>query len=142
MITMIENKIDNITVSMTVEETIGSTLGGYPTLHIGLETAMVQEADTLEVYKAIATSRTVEEFCERIQGTWNAWIYECTIKACALDGAKIDWGILAESEANNQILNEIDRLIGLIDDPSISKGNELKCMGKIYDLHKELELIE
>lgn len=64
MMSMIKSTIEGIPVEMTVEETIGSTMGGYPTLYIGLQSIMVKEVDTLEVYKAVATSGTVEEFCE------------------------------------------------------------------------------
>ena len=140
MMSMIKSTIEGIPVEMTVEETIGSTMGGYPTLHIGLQDVMVKEVDVLEVYKAVATSGTVEEFCERVTGTWEAWKYQCAIKACALES--MGGGIIADCVFNDKILKEIDRICEYLDDPSVPRSLELQCLGKLYDLHKQLKVIE
>ena len=136
---MIKSEIDGVAVEMTVEETIGSELGGYPILWIGLKKCMVAEPDTLEVYKAVATSGTVEEFCERVNGCWSGQKYSYTIKACALEHLD-GHGIIEDTEHNDQILNEIHRLDKIFRKLSVDdEYNRLTILAKVYDLQKELE---
>lgn len=141
MMTLAKTKIENVTVELTVEETIGSGFGGYPTIHFGsfLKTSnMVQEVNTLAVIKAIATSETVEDFSKATQDCWNHEIMVKQLKAHALDASDVENGIIKNCEYNLDILENIHRQQRILRSKDCSDEDDLNSRARIYDLRKQL----
>ena len=143
MIELARNSISGVTVQLTVEETIQG-IGGYPVIRFGnvlIESKMVQEVDTLQFIKAIAASKTVEEFCDKIKGVWCYDEYVILIKSYALD-CMTGGGIIDENEHNEKIIEQIDHYGELLKDNTLSPKSQTLARARIYDLHQQLEMID
>ena len=145
MISLIKSQIDNVTVELTVEETIGSQLGGYPTLLIGdvnIESCMVAEVDTLAVIKAIATSETVDEFQSKTEDCWNAKKFATILKAfVALDDVP-DHSLMVENTfRNGGILKLIHKQDDIVCDDKSTPWQRTQALAKIYDYRRALTFV-
>ena len=148
MIELARNKISNVTVTLTVEENIGSQLGGYPILTVGdvlCQSKMVAEVDTLAVIKAIHTCKTAGEFADYLEkeDIYNAEFIGNLVKSFAFESicqGDVDGGVIVESEYNNHLVKQIDVLANLIKD-GCSPKTEMMARAKMFDLHQKLEVI-
>lgn len=145
MITLAKNQIENVTVELTVEETIGSKLGGYPILKIGdvlIESTMVQEVDTLAIIKAIVTSETVADFEEKVADTWNAYKMVTILKAFALECQETDKTMIVENTiANGLWLDRIRKADDIVCDEEASPWDKTMAMARIYNYRKHLTFV-
>ena len=145
MISLIKSQIDGVTVELTVEETIGSKLGGMPILLIGdvnIESVMVQEVDTLAVIKAIATSETVEDFEWKTKDCWNAKKFATILKAfVALDDVP-DHSLMVENTfRNGGILKLIHKQDDIVCDDESTPWERTVALAKIYDYRRALTFV-
>ena len=118
MISIIKSEIEGVTVEMTVEETIGSKLGGYPTLLIGninIESCMVAEVDTLAIIKAIATSETAFDFEWKTRDCWNGEKFAIILKSFVETEREINKDLILENTVPNGFwlrkIHEMDDII-------------------------------
>lgn len=145
MISLAKTIIEGTTVELTVEESIGSELGGYPILLIGninIDSVMVAEVDTLAVIKAVTTSTTVEEFSQKICDVWNYEKIIIILKACCCTDI-IDSDKMADTEHNKSIVDLIveqcEILQGGLDE--YSPWEKTVAESRIYDLNQKLDVI-
>lgn len=146
MITLAKSKIENVTVEMTVEEKIGSRMGGYPMIHFGdvqIESAMVQEVDTLTFIKSIITSETVDEFSDKISECWGADNIVIMLKAYALEcSPRFDDGMIVENSFyNGKVLNLIRHYDDIVCAEESTPWERTKASAKIYDLKRKLHFV-
>ena len=145
MISLIKSQIDNVTVELTVEETIGSQLGGYPTLLIGdvnIESCMVAEVDTLAVIKAIATSETVEDFEWKTKDCWNAKKFATILKAFVALDYTPDHSMMVEDTMSNSVwLKAIHKEDDIFCDDESTPWERTVALAKIYDYRKHLTFV-
>ena len=145
MISLAKNQIEGITVELTVEETVGSQLGGYPTLLIGdvnIESIMVQEVDTLAVIKAIVTSETAFEFESKIKGCWRAKKMATTLKSFIALNHEVDSNFIVENTISNGVwLKEIHKADDIFCDEDSTPWERTKAMARIYDCRRHLTFV-
>lgn len=144
MISLAKNQINGVTVELTVEETIGSQLGGYPIIHFGdvmIDSTMVAEVDTLQVIKAIVTSETVEEFSKGIEDCHNSSKMVILLKSwCELPDIRKVANTPHNDSINQLIEKECEILQGNLDE--FSYWEKTMAQARVYDLSQQLELIE
>lgn len=144
MISLAKTQIENVTLELVVEETIGSRLGGYPTLLIGdvcIESIMVQEVDTLQFIKALHTSESIKELSQNLQNVWNYDKFIVTIKSFAFNMMS-NRGLIVESVHNDQIIKEIETIVAVMDESDdISPMTRTLAESRLYDLHQKLDVI-
>ena len=145
MIELARNVIENITVQLTVEETVGSQLGGYPTLLIGdvnIESVMVQEVDTLAVIKAIVTSETATDFEYKIKGCWRANKMATILKSFIALNDEIDPNFMVENTISNGVwLEELHKADDIFCDEDSTPWERTKAMARIYDCRRHLTFV-
>lgn len=138
MISLMKNEIDGVTVELTVEETIGSQLGGYPMIMFGdinIQSTMVAEVDTLAVIKAIATSKTVGEFSRATEDCYNHNNMVIMLKSFALYEIKDNF---AQCQYNELISEEIEELELFLRDDSILPRSKMLIESRLFDLKSKM----
>lgn len=130
---------------MTVEETIGSKLSGYPTLLIGninVESCMVAEVDTLAIIKAIATSETAFDFEWKTRDCWNGEKFAIILKSFVETEREIDKDLILENTVPNGIwLEQIHKMDDIICDEDSTPWERTKALAKIYDYRRHLTYV-
>lgn len=145
MISLVKNQIDGVTVELTVEETIGSQLGGYPTLLIGnvnIESLMVAEVDTLAVIKAIATSESVYDFEWKTKDCWNSKKMAVVLKATAEMDREVNPKMMIENTGPNSVwLNAIHRQEEIFESDESTPWEKTIALSKIYDYRQKMTYV-
>ena len=146
MISIAKSQIENVTVELVVEETIGDRLGGYPTLMFGdvlIESMMVESVDTLALIKAIVSSETVDEFEEKVQDCWRNEKMVWILKSYALDCSPLfdKNSIVENSFYNSHILHKIHKEDDIVCDDEAKPIDKTKALARIYDLKRKLRFV-
>ncbi len=145
MISLAKSEIEGVTVELTVEETIGSELGGFPNLLIGnvnIESVMVQEVDTLAVIKAILTSETASDFEHKIKGCWRSGKIATILKSFVALNYECDRNLIVENTISNGVwLKEIHKADDIFCDEDSTPWERTKAMARIYDCRRRLTFV-
>jgi len=145
MISLVKSEIEGITVELTVEETIGSQLGGYPTLLIGnvnIETVMIAEVDTLAIIKAIAASETAFEFESKVKDCWNAEKISTILKSFITLNYEVDRTMMVENTLSNSVwLDRLHKADDIFCDEDSTPWQRTVALAEIYDCRSHLTYV-